>query len=62
MTEDNGQRETEDIPESSDSDSGDFVANRCGRAPQREQAKRSRLSFGLRSIVATVTRRRTVSA
>ena len=53
---------TEDIAEAIDSESGDFVANRCGRPPQREQTERSRLSLGLKSIVATVIRRRNVSA
>lgn len=38
----------EGITEAIDSDSGDFVAKRCGRPPQREQAKRSQLSLGLK--------------
>lgn len=50
MTEEKRQREnlapsacensTEDMTETNDSESGDFVANRCGRPPQTEQTKR----------------------
>jgi hypothetical protein len=50
---------SEDGTETIDSDSGDFVANRCGR---REPAKRLRVSFGLKRMIATVTRRKIVSA
>jgi hypothetical protein len=52
----------EDITEAIDSDWGDFVANRCGRPPQGEQARHSQVRFGLKSIAAVVTRRRIVRA
>jgi hypothetical protein len=50
---------SEDGTETIDPDSGDFVANRCGR---REPAKRVRASFGLKRIIATATRRKIASA